>query len=203
MPFFAAAVGVIPPGLINLSLGKAALVYGLKSSCYQLLGILLVTLIQGIASSVLAFYFPLDLKIQGYLLKIALCFLVLLLLFFLYKISKGKDSNTFTIDVISTSQDQDYKTLFLKGIGISAVNFLPIPYFWMLSHTAFHQVQLLRYYHNIIFGISVTLGVFSVLAVYMYVFTRYKNKISNYLHYFNWVMFLIISCSIVITVLRM
>ena len=206
LPCVAAFIGVIPPGLINLSVGKSAFLYGNHLAKYELSGVLLITFLQGIIASGLASVYPLTPALRSALLSLALFFLIGLVIYFIITIINDQKQNP-VLFANNTSNGMPLKKaipskkkLFYKGLGIASMNILPIPYFWVLNAIADTQIHVS--YTMLLFSMGVALGTFLILKIYMYIFNYFEQKIETYLPYFNWAMLLVLSISLGITFVR-
>lgn len=168
--FLAAVVGVIPPGLINMTAAKVSLTDGKKRAMMFVLGALLIIFFQTYISVIFAHYIDEHQEVVIMLREIGLFIFIALTVYFL-KFAKKPKINDENIQVKSK------RSRFFMGMVISAINFFPIPYYVLISIAlASYKVFTFETWpiYSLVFG--VVLGSFSVFYFYVVFFNKMKSK---------------------------
>ncbi len=130
IPFFtglvAAIVGVLPPGLINMTVAKVRLTDGLKRAMVFVMGALIVIAIQTYVSVLCARYISQHQEIVTTLRSIGLIVFVVLTFYFFFFAKKPTLQD-------NRIQLKSKRSRFFMGMLISALNLLPIPYYVVIS----------------------------------------------------------------------
>lgn len=127
--FFAAVIGVLPPGLINMSAAKISLTDGKKRAMMFVLGALVVIFFQTYISVIFAQYISSHKEIVILLRQIGLVIFTILSIYFLFYSKKTNLNNPNDLKLKSK------KSRFFLGMFISAINLFPIPYYVLISIT--------------------------------------------------------------------
>lgn len=184
LPFFfgflAAIVGVIPPGIINMTAAKVSLIDGRKRAMMFVLGALIVVFFQTYLSVIFAQYIDKHNEVVVLLREIGFVIFVALTIYFLVFAKKA---------VIKEQNDEKInskRSRFFMGMVISAINFFPIPYYALVTITlasyhifSYEQVQNF----SLIFGIVV--GSFAVFYFYVVFFNKMKSKADYFVKNMN------------------
>ncbi len=80
--YFAALLGVVPPGLVNMTVAKTCVVKGKKNGLYVALGATFVVIIQATVAVLLAKYIFDNAFVQNILLRAGLVIFILLAVYF-------------------------------------------------------------------------------------------------------------------------
>lgn len=179
LPFFfgflAAIVGVIPPGIINMTAAKVSLIDGRKRAMMFVFGALIIVFFQTYLSVVFAQYIDRHNEVVVLLREIGFIIFVALSIYFL----------SFAKPIIISHEDADNikskRSRFFMGIIISAINFFPIPYYALITITlASYRVFSYEPMQNISLIFGIVLGSFSVFYFYVVFFNKLKSE-ANYL----------------------
>lgn len=172
--FISAIVGILPPGLINMTAAKVNNKEGKRNAMWFVLGAVLVVSFQ-------VFFAVLFAKIINnrpdfiiLLREIGFCVFTALTIYFLCiaKTPKGKSKKL--------KKSSKTKRFFL-GMLLSALNFFPIPYYVFISITlASYKLFLFDVISIFIFVNGVILGSFLVFYFYISFFNSIENK-KNYI----------------------
>jgi threonine/homoserine/homoserine lactone efflux protein len=178
--FIAAVVGILPPGLINLTAAKVSLTDGKKRGMMFVLGALLIICFQTYISVVFAKYINKHEEVVIILREIGLVIFTVLTLFFLFFAKRPSINKDQSFSIKSS------KSRFLYGMFISGINVFPIPYYVLISITlAAYQVF---YFKNIeIFSLvtGVVFGSFVVFYFYVSFFNKMKAKADYFMKNMN------------------
>lgn len=193
--YLAALVGLIPPGLLNMTAAKIGVKQGRKPALIFSTGVLLVVLVQTAVGLIFARYLEQNPEIVDLLKKVALgIFLALTFYFFIL----AKDSRREVPKGVKRSKTNR----FFYGILLAALNILPIPY-WVyvsISLSAFDWFYFDQSYIAwAILGSG--LGTFSMLMFYIYFFRR-RLPIGNFGFNVNYLLGGITAIISIITMMR-
>lgn len=193
--YLAALVGLIPPGLLNMTAAKIGVKQGRKPALIFSAGVVFVVLIQTGVGLIFARYLGQNPEIVDLLKKVALgIFLALTFYFFVL----AKDSRREVPKGVKRSKTN---RLFY-GILLAALNILPIPY-WVyvsISLSAFDWFYFdQRYIAWAVLGSG--LGTFSMLMIYIYFFRR-RLPIGNFGFNVNYLLGGITAIISIITMVR-
>ena len=167
--FFASIIGIIPPGLINMTAAKVNHKEGKRNALWFVLGAVLVIFFQVFFAILFAKIINRRPDLVTLLREIGFCIFTLLTIYFLgiAKTPKGK----------TTKLKKNGKTRFLLGMLLSALNFFPIPYYVFISITlASYKLFSFSTTSIFIFVNGVILGSFLVFYFYISFFNRFENK---------------------------
>ena len=183
LPFFfgflAAVVGVIPPGLINMTAAKVSLTDGKKRALMFVLGALIIIIFQTYISVIFAHYIDEHQEIVIMFREIGLFIFIALTVYFL-KFAKKPKINNENVRVKSK------RSRFFMGMVISAINFFPIPYYVFISIAlASYNVFTFETWpiYCLVFG--VVAGSFSVFYFYVVFFNKMKSKANFFITNMN------------------
>jgi threonine/homoserine/homoserine lactone efflux protein len=126
--FLAALVGVIPPGLLNMSAAKISMKQGRKVALLFSLGVTLTVCLQTYVALLFARYLEKHHEIVSMLQKVGLGIFICLTIYFFFI---AKDTRRDHRKVINRSKTNR----FFYGILLAALNLLPLPYWVYLSVT--------------------------------------------------------------------
>lgn len=178
--FLAAVIGIIPPGLINLTAAKISLIDGKNSALKFVFGALAVIFLQTYISVFFAQYINSHQGIVVLLREIGLVIFIALSVYFL-KFAKNHSDNSQTPNVIKSKRNR-----FLVGMFVSAINFFPIPYYVLISITlASYKLFSFELFQEFLFVFGVLLGSSMVFYLYVEFFNKMKNKADYFIANMN------------------
>ena len=193
--YLASFVGLIPPGLLNMTAAKIGVKQGRKPALIFSVGVIVVVCIQTGLGLAFARYIEQHPEIVDILQKVTLG-IFLALTFYFFALAKD------TRREIPKGVKRSKTNRFLYGILLSALNMLPIPYWVYVSISLsalgwfFFNPQVLGW---AIFGSA--MGTFSMLLIYIYFFRR-KLPIGNFGFNLNYLLGAITGLISLITVIR-
>ncbi|MFD2517076.1 LysE family translocator [Salinimicrobium flavum] len=193
--YFAALLGVVPPGLVNMSVAKTCVKRGKKNGVYVAVGASFVVLIQALIAILLARYIFNNPYIHNILLRAGLViFIIMAVYFFIMANRKRKE-----VEVSPTSGVRS----ILKGMMIGALNVFPIPYFVALG-AALNVNGNVEYHllNNTVFVLAASLGTFTTLYFYALFFARIEAEENFFARYSNYFMAGLMIVLVVITFIR-
>jgi threonine/homoserine/homoserine lactone efflux protein len=164
--YIAAFVGLIPPGLLNMTAAKIGVKQGRKPAVIFSFGVLLVVCIQTLVGIFFARYLEGYTAVVDVLQKVALgIFLALTFYFFVL----AKDSRREVPKGVKKSG----ANRFLYGLLLAAINLLPIPY-WIYISISFSAFGWFFFDSSLVVWavIGSGSGTMSMLLLYIYFFRR-------------------------------
>lgn len=179
--YFAALLGVVPPGLVNMSVARTCLVYGKKSGIYTALGASLVVLLQAGIGVLLARYIIDFTTFKDTLLTVGLVIFLVLAVYFLLKARQGPR-------IVSEAEKPGISSLF-RGVLIAAINVFPIPFFCALA-IALKVAGGAEYDLSLIlaFIFAAALGTLTTLYLYVVFIIRLEDRMAAFTKYSNYFM---------------
>lgn len=168
--FVAALIGVIPPGLLNISAAKISMHEGRRSAATFAIGVSVTVLMQTYIALLFARYLEMHPEIIQLLRQIGLGIFICLTVYFIFiaKDTRRKPANEVT---------KAGKNRFFLGMLLAALNLLPLPY-WVYLSITFNAFGWFDFAPNaILFCVfGSVLGTLAMLGVYIQFFKRLKSK---------------------------
>ena len=165
--FSAAFIGVIPPGLINMSAAKISMKEGRRNATLFSLGVCVTVMLQTYIALLFARYLEKNPDVIASLEQVALGIFICITIYFLFI---AKDTRRAIPDNLVRKSK---KKRFFGGIFISSLNVLPLPYWVYVSVTfsafgwfSFDTPELLTAV------LASGLGTFVMLRLYVHFFKR-------------------------------
>jgi threonine/homoserine/homoserine lactone efflux protein len=167
--FLVAAVGVIPPGILNISAAKISVTVGYPRSVSFSIGVCLVVLAQTMIAIFFSRYISDHPELIAVLKLVAGVIFILVGIYFGF-IAHPKPSGLPTVDLNSK------KSYLFQGMFLSAINFLPIPYqaYMALTFSSWDWFHFDPYEIGLYIA-GATMGTFSILYVYIFFFDALKH----------------------------
>ena len=178
--FIAAAIGTIPPGLLNMTAAKIKMKEGKKNALSFVIGAVLIIFFQAYIAVLFARVIDnrpdvvILLREAGFII-----FSILTIYFFFFAkdpIAKKKTK------LKKTSK----KSSFFLGMLLSGLNFFPIPYYVVISVTL-ASYHLFVFENTIIltFVLGSVLGAFAILYSYISFFGKIEKKTDYFMRNMN------------------
>jgi threonine/homoserine/homoserine lactone efflux protein len=169
--FIAAFIGIIPPGLINMTAAKINLKEGKKNALWFVAGAVLVIFFQVYLAVLFAQVIDNRPDVLTLLREVGFVIFSILTIYFLFI---AKEPITKKKSKIKKSSK---KSRFFLGMLLSGLNFFPIPFYVIVSVTL-ASYHLFVFENNIIFTfvLGSVLGSFAVLYSYIAFFGRIEKK---------------------------
>ncbi|MFK7781908.1 LysE family transporter [Psychroserpens sp.] len=165
-----ALIGVIPPGLLNMTAAKISLKEGHNRGIVFSIGVCFIVFLQTYIAAMFARYLSNHPHTVEILRQVALVIFILITIYFLFL---AKSSPKPDID----SHTKSKQSRFFQGIFLSAINVLPIPYQAYMTISiagfgwfAFDPMSILTYCSGAASGTLV------MLYVYIFFFDKIKSK---------------------------
>ncbi|WP_081210583.1 LysE family translocator [Salegentibacter sediminis] len=193
--YFAALVGVIPPGLVNMTVAKTCVEHGKRNGLYVAFGASSVVVLQALIAVLLAKYIFDNPFVQSILLRAGLVIFILLGIYFLL-MAKRRGG------IEHTSQKANANSIF-KGMLISVLNLFPVPYFVAIAGALNVGVGVTYDWSLIIaFVLAASLGSFTTLYLYVLSFMKIEKYADRFAKYSNYFMASLMLILIIITIVR-
>ncbi len=168
--FISAFIGIIPPGLINMTAAKVNLKEGKKNALWFIFGAVLVIFFQVFIAIFFARVIDRRPDLVALLREAGFGIFATLTIYFLWFAKKPKKKPRKIKKYSKSSR-------FFLGMFLSAINFFPIPYYVFVSVTlASFQLFAFDITSILIFVTGVIIGSFSVFSIYITFFTKIENK---------------------------
>lgn len=168
--FISAFIGIIPPGLINMTAAKVNHKEGKRNALCFVFGALLIICVQVFFAVLFAKIISRRPDLVTLLREIGFCIFTALTIYFLWiaKAPKGKPKKL---------KNKSKTKRFFLGMLLSALNFFPIPYYVFVSITlASYHLFSFDTTSIVIFVNGVLVGSFLVFYFYISFFNKIENK---------------------------
>jgi threonine/homoserine/homoserine lactone efflux protein len=165
-----AFVGVIPPGLLNMTAAKVSLKEGAARGVLFSIGVCIVVCLQTYLAAIFAKYLSNHPEVVEILQRVALVIFILITIYFLLLARKQPKP-----DVEANVRSKHRR--FFQGMLLSALNVFPIPYHAYMTITlASFGLLTFETYSVISYVAGATTGTFVMLYIYIFFFDRIKNE---------------------------
>ncbi|WP_372754337.1 lysine transporter LysE [Mariniflexile sp.] len=165
-----ALLGVIPPGLLNMTAAKISLKEGPVRGVMFSIGVCIVVIAQTYLAAIFARQLSNHLEIVDVLQRVAFVIFVLITIYFLFIAKKEP------VEVEEPAR-WSKKGRFFQGVFLSSINIFPIPYQAYMTITLasfnlldFSQISIISYVAG------AAMGTFVMLYIYMFFFDKIKGK---------------------------
>ncbi|UPZ17068.1 LysE family transporter [Flavobacterium humidisoli] len=178
--FIAAAIGTIPPGLLNMTAAKIKMKEGKKNALWFVIGAVLVIFFQAYVAVLFARVIDNRPDVVTLLREVGFVIFSILTIYFLF----------FAKDPIAKKKTKikksSKKSSFFLGMLLSGLNFFPIPYYVVVSVTL-ASYNLFTFQNPIIltFVLGSVLGAFGILYSYIAFFGRIEKKTDYFMRNMN------------------
>ena len=193
--YFAAFIGVVPPGLVNMTVAKTCVEKGKKSGFYVAIGAGIVILIQALVAVLLAKYIFDHPFVRRMLLRAGLVVFCILGIYFFIKARHKKG-------IKHNKQKANANSIF-KGMLIAGLNVFPIPYFVAIAG-AMDLSGGMEYDWSLIssFALAASAGSFTSLYLYVVLFDKIEKKAESFAKYSNYFMAGLMLVLIIVALVR-
>jgi len=170
--FFIAAVGIVAPGMLNMTIAKLSVSEDRKQALLFAFGAVLVVLIQCFVGVYFAKVLDANPNISENLKKFGTVIFILLTVFFIYNGFRAKKPK---LEVAIKSKSNR----FIYGITLSSLNMFAIPYYAFVSLTLASKDVFQFILPNIlIFSFAAALGTFFIFYLYAILFKKVEDKVT-------------------------
>lgn len=165
-----ALVGVIPPGLLNMTAAKISLREGAGRGIMFSTGVCLVVFVQTYIAAIFARYLSNRPDIVEILQRVAFVIFVLITIYFFLLASKETEPKI-------EAEIKSKHSRFFNGMFLSVLNVFPIPYqAYMTITLASFGVMDFERLSIITYVTGASMGTFVMLYVYIFFFDKIKDK---------------------------
>ena len=170
MGLIIAFVGVIPPGLLNMTAAKISLKEGSARGILFSIGVCIVVCLQTYLAAIFAKYLSNHPEVVDILQRVALVIFILITIYFLLLARKQPKP-----DVEANVRSKHRR--FFQGMLLSALNMFPIPYqAYMTITLASFGLLTFETYSIISYVAGAATGTFVMLYIYIFFFDKIKNE---------------------------
>ncbi len=193
--FLAALVGVIPPGLLNMSAAKISMKQGRKIALLFSAGVCLTVCVQTYVALLFARYLDKHPEIIDMLQKVALGIFLCITIYFFFI---AKDTRREIPKEVNHSKTNR----FFYGILLAALNLLPLPY-WVYISVTFSTFGWFSFEQPGLWAavIASGFGTFLMLAIYIQFFKQKEENKRSSIN-MNYIIGLITAMISVITLIK-
>ena len=178
-----------------MTVARTCLERGKKNGVLVAIGASLIVVLQALIAILLAKYIFFNPFIKNILLRTGAVIFFLMAIYFFIKAKYSSNK----IKVYKHTETRS----FFKGMMISAINILPIPYFCAIA-AAMSVSGKIEYdmYHITLFTIAAGSGTFVTLYLYVYSFLKIEKKTASITKYSNYFMGVLMLVLVMITLAR-
>lgn len=168
--FIVALIGVIPPGLLNMTAAKISLKEGAGRGFIFSIGVCIVVFVQTYIAAIFARYLSNRPDIVEILQRVAFVIFVLISIYFLAVAKRQKEQ------IIKPKIKSKHGRLF-HGMLLSVLNVFPIPYqaYMTITMASFGWMDFQRL-SIITYVTGAAMGTFAMLYFYIFFFDKIKSK---------------------------
>jgi threonine/homoserine/homoserine lactone efflux protein len=201
LPFFlgflVAAIGIIPPGLINMTAAKISLNEGRNEAMFFAFGATVTVFFQSYLALLFANFINSHPYIINSLQEIGLSVFISLTIYFLWKAQKSKNTNP-EIKVRSKINR------FFFGIFLASLNLFPIPYYVFISIT-FATYGYFYFTSSFIYAFvaGAVSGTYLVFYLYILFFKKRESKSSFLINNGNYIFAMLTGIVSIITLIKL
>jgi threonine/homoserine/homoserine lactone efflux protein len=165
-----AFVGVIPPGLLNMTAAKISLKEGSNRGILFSIGVCVIVCLQTYLAAIFAKYLSNHPEVIEILQRVAFVIFVLITIYYLLLARKQPKPNV-------EANIRSKHSRFFQGVLLSALNVFPIPYqaYMTLTIASFGWLTF-ETYSIIAYVAGAASGTFVMLYIYIFFFDKIKNE---------------------------
>ncbi|MEO6347720.1 MAG: LysE family transporter [Aquaticitalea sp.] len=168
--FIIALVGVVPPGLLNMTAVKISLKEGHVRGLMYSIGVCVIVFLQTYIATMFARYLSNHQDVVKILQRVAFVIFVLITLYYLLIAKSDPKPN-------NDSHSKSKHSRFFQGMFLSAINFFPIPYqaYMTITLASFGWMDF-KNLSIILYVLGSVAGTFVMLYIYILFFDKVKSK---------------------------
>lgn len=194
--FSAASMGVLLPGLVNMTAAKTSALKGRTNGVLFAIGASLVVIGQAYVGVLISKYLYRNTHIIDILMKTAVIVFAFFAIYFFVAGKKRKEKKMRSVYVSKRKS-------FFKGMLLSSLNMLPIPYFCGIN-AAWNVSGWIKFEWTdiFIFILAAGLGTFATLYVYVVYFNKMQDKTERITKYSDYILSGLMLVLVIITLIR-
>lgn len=194
--YLAALVGVIPPGLVNMSVAKACLEKGRRNGILMALGASLIVFFQALVAILISKFIFSNPQVKNMFLQVGIVILIFMFIYFLLSANRKKTQRNIKKRTGTKS--------FFTGILVSALNIFPIPYFVLIGTLLTNNFKIsFTIYDDLFFALSAAIGTLTTLYFYIFFIMKIDGKTELFKKYSNYFMAALMLILIIVTFARL
>ncbi|MFP2995722.1 lysine transporter LysE [Spongiivirga sp. MCCC 1A20706] len=194
--FLAGFIGVIPPGLLNMTAAKLCVNQGKAKSLLFSLGASLIVIAQVSIAVLTSKYLNKHPEVIEFLEKVAVGIFFILSIYFFFKArAEHKSANEIKI--------KNKKSVFGLGLFLSSINIFPIPFY--VAYSTFLSARSLFTFEMMTvstFVASAAIGTFLALWLYTFLIRKLKERGEAFANNINYFLAVITMFVAVFTIIR-
>lgn len=165
-----ALVGVIPPGLLNMTAAKISLKEGANHGVLFSIGVCVIVCVQTYLAAIFAKYLSNHPEVIDILQRVAFVIFVLITIYFFLLARKQPKPNV-------EANVKSKRSRFFQGMFLSSLNVFPIPYqaYMTITLASFGWLTF-ETYSIISYVAGAATGTFVMLYIYIFFFDKIKNE---------------------------
>jgi len=165
-----AFIGVIPPGLLNMTAAKISLKEGSNRGIIFSIGVCVIVCLQTYLAAIFAKYLSNHPEVIDILKRVALVIFILITIYFLLLARKQPKPNV-------EANVRSKHRRFFQGMLLSSLNIFPIPYqaYMTLTLASFGWMTF-EIYSIFAYVAGAATGTFVMLYIYIFFFDKIKNE---------------------------
>ncbi|MCF8273779.1 MAG: lysine transporter LysE [Flavobacteriaceae bacterium] len=165
-----ALIGVVPPGLLNMTAAKISLKEGHVRGIMFSIGVCIIVFVQTYLASIFAKYLSNHAEVIDILQRVAFVIFVLITVYYLFV---AKQQSKPQIE----PQIRSKHSRFFQGMFLSGINVFPIPYqaYMTITLASFGWLEF-DTFSIISYVAGAGMGTFVMLYMYIFFFDKIKNK---------------------------
>lgn len=165
-----ALVGVIPPGLLNMTAAKISLKEGANHGVLFSIGVCVIVCVQTYLAAIFAKYLSSHPEVIDILQRVAFVIFVLITIYFFLLARKQPKPNV-------EANVKSKRSRFFQGMFLSSLNVFPIPYqaYMTITLASFGWLTF-ETYSIISYVAGAATGTFVMLYIYIFFFDKIKNE---------------------------
>ncbi len=179
--FFAASVGILPPGMINMTAAKIGMQEGRTRALVFAAGAAIIVLIQTVISLFFADIIDKNPSISLLLREVGFAIFLGLTVFFFSRGNKIAPPKKHL-------EKHSKKSRFFLGMFLSAINVFPIPFYVFISVSlASYDYFAFTNREIILFVIGSGIGAFTAFYIYIAFFNKMEKKAAFFMKNMNYI----------------
>lgn len=168
---FIAAIGIFPPGMLNMTVAKLSISESKKAALWFAFGSVILVFIQCFVGVYFAKYLDSHQEVSDNIKKFGVVIFILLTIFFIYN---GLRSKKPKIEV----KIENKKNRFWYGVTLSSFNMFAIPYYAFVSLTlASKDIFSFTLLSVFLFAFGAAIGTFGIFYLYAVLFKKIEDKV--------------------------
>ena len=177
--FSIAAVGIIAPGMLNMTIAKISIDENKNEALKFALGSVIIVFFQSFIGVFFAKLLEQNPMVSTTLKRFGVVIFLLLTVFFIFK---GINQKKQKIDV----KLEKKKNRFWYGVALSSLNMFAIPYYAFVSLTlATSDLFAFQLPQELVFSMAAALGTYTIFYLYAVLFKKVEHKVAFLINNIN------------------